>query len=153
MNAGVAGKILPGLQQLECRGIVEKGVAFGMTGNAHRCNAMLLQQSGRRDVAARLERPSRSRDVAGNQQHALHVGFAAQPRQKIVQHLTRSDFARGDVRHRIVTGLPQRCRRLEIAAKIVAGQESDGDVASDGEILAQRLELEPVRGHLHRGGG
>ena len=129
VDAALVRKILPGLEQLERCGIVEKGMALGMTGDADGCDAVGLQQPRRREIAARLERPARARDIARDEQHAPDIGFATQARQKIIQDLARGDLARGNVRHRIVTGAPQRGRRLDIAAEIVAGQKGDGDVA------------------------
>ena len=133
---------LEGVRRLQIR------MTFGMTGNAHRCDAVRLDQSAGADIEARLERTLRDRDIAGDQQNARDIGLAAQPRQKIVERLARGHFARGDMRHRVVAGAAQRDGGLDVVAIIVAGQEGDRDIGARDENDPAILQLMPARGDL-----
>ena len=111
-----------------------------------------VDQSARRHVAARLERPLRGQHVAGDQEHAADIGLDARAQQKIVQRLARGDFARGDMGNRVEAGAPQRHRGLDVVAVVVAGQEGDGHIGAGGEIVSQLLHLMAAGGDFDRGG-
>src|SRR6516165_4654501 len=87
-----AAPVAPVAKRFEACCLVEIGMTLGVSGDADAANAVRLQEPAVSNVAARLERSARGRDIARDQEHAPDVGLAAETGEKIVEHLARGNF-------------------------------------------------------------
>ena len=94
-----------------------------MSGEANGVDAMRLDRAARADVRAGFEWAQGAQRIARNDQNTVRLGFAARPRQKVIERVTRPHLPRRDMQDRIESQSAQRGRRLDVMAIVIAGQE------------------------------
>src|ERR1700722_18034429 len=131
---------------------IELRMALRMSGETDRADSVRLDRAARADVRAGFERAQRAQGVPSDHQNAVRLGLAARPRQKVVKRVTRPYLSRRDMRDRIESRSPQRDRRLDVMAIVIAWQERDRHVDARAEMIAEFRQLMAARRNLDRSG-
>src|ERR1700722_5694007 len=130
----------------------ELRMAFRMSREADGVDAVRLYRAARTDVRTGFERAQCAQRIACDHQNAVRFGFAARPRQKVIERVTRSHLARRDMQDRIESQSAQRGRRFDVVAIVITWQERDRHVDARAEMVAQFRQLVAARRDLDRSG-